>query len=185
MAETDFVPTRGSSVKRKAAENFEVVFFESYKPKNKQRKAETATEDAKNTSKDTEFNIKKAKHEIVKFAVSGMEGSEKEEAKVRLAIQLGRQLGRFLLYFYLWDNVKGAKPKKNKYKNYKQLKEEKQKEKQMKLKEVEELGKDSMGMSNVTTKSSKYKRKEGTGGLLEVYGKVSKVSASTYLGKLY
>lgn len=89
MSDTDFVPTRGSSLKKKAAESFEVVVFESYKPRNKKPKIENATDDGKHASKDNEFNIKKVKHEIVKFAVSGMEGSEKEEAKVRLAIQLG------------------------------------------------------------------------------------------------
>lgn len=65
------------------------------------------------------------------------------------------------------------------------MKEEKQKEKQMKLKEEEESGKDSMGRSNVAIKSSKYKKKEGTGGLLEVYGKVSKVNVSVYFEKCY
>lgn len=175
MSETDFVPTKGSSLKRKAAENFQAVVFESYKPKNKQPKVETANRDDKNTSKSTDFNIKKVKHEIVKFAVSGMEGNEKEEAKVRLAIQLGKY-HILIVYFYWFINFEGAKPKKNKYKNYKLLKEEKRKEKQSKLKEMEELGKNSVGQCNVVTKSSKYKKKGSTGGLLEVYGKISKVS---------
>lgn len=85
----EFVPTRGSSVKRKAAENFEVVVFQSYKPKNKKLTQDSGNKSTENSSSDSGFNIKKAKHEIVKFAVSGMEGNEKQEAKVRLAIQLG------------------------------------------------------------------------------------------------
>lgn len=99
MSETDFVPTRGSALKKKAADNFEVVVFESYKPKAKQAKLETQKADAGNPSKDAAFDIKKAKHEIVKFAVSGMEGSEKQEAKVRLAIRLGNNCQRVLWLF--------------------------------------------------------------------------------------
>lgn len=96
----DFVPTKGSTLKRKAADNFQVVAFESYKPKNKQPKPETQNENStRNLDNDDAFNIKKVKHEIVKFAVSGMEGSEKEEAKIRLAIQLGKQHAFYLCLF--------------------------------------------------------------------------------------
>lgn len=48
----------------------------------------------------------------------------------------------------------------------------------MKQKEVKELNKYRMGKSTVAIKSSKYKKKEGAGGLLEVYGTVSKVNVS-------
>lgn len=90
MSETAFISTRGSSLKRKAEESFQVVVFESHKPKGRQPKPAVGDE-AKNCSptKDNGFNIKRAKHEVVKFAMSGLEGSEKEEAKVRLAIKLG------------------------------------------------------------------------------------------------
>lgn len=40
---------------------------------------------------------------------------------------------------------------------------------------LKELGKDSMGKSTVSTKSPKYRKKKEKGGLLDIYGKVSKV----------
>lgn len=91
MSETDFVPTRGSSLKRKAEENFQIVVFESHKSKQKaQNSGETEVKQTSSSGKAAGVDIKKAKHEVVRFAMSGLEGEEKEEAKVRLAIKLGK-----------------------------------------------------------------------------------------------
>lgn len=95
MSETTFVQTRCSSLKRKAEENFQVVVFESHKPKKKQSRTENLQGIPKSSSQEGEFNIKQVKHEVVKFAMSGLEGNEKEEAKVRLAIKLGTYYSHF------------------------------------------------------------------------------------------
>lgn len=89
------------------------------------------------------------------------------------------------MFLLIWW-IKGAKPRKNKYINYKQLKEQKRKERQEKVEELKlrEMGKDGVGKSTVTTKSSKYKRKE-KGGLLEIYGKVSKVHPTHFISNMF
>lgn len=71
-------------------------------PKEKQR----ARNDSSNENAENAVSLKRAYFDVKKFAIAGMEGAEKEEAKVRLAISLG------------------AKPKKKKPVNYKDLKRE-------------------------------------------------------------
>lgn len=98
MSETAFIPTKCSSLKRKAEENFQVVVFESHKPKEKPTKPINSKENTEDSNKERELNIKKVKHDIVKFAMSGLEGSEKEEAKVKLAIKLGSLFVVYVAY---------------------------------------------------------------------------------------
>ncbi|XP_077526886.1 uncharacterized protein LOC144138469 isoform X2 [Haemaphysalis longicornis] len=66
-----------------------------------------------------EISFKKARYDILKFGIKGLDKPEKEEAKIALAVQLG------------------AKPPKNKYVNYKefihQKREEKAKEREEKI----------------------------------------------------
>lgn len=87
MSETEFIRTRGSALKKNAADNFEVVTFESYKAK-KTNKNVSET-DKKTKMKTEELNMKQAKHEIIKFGMSGFDSRKKEEAKIQLAIKLG------------------------------------------------------------------------------------------------
>ncbi|XP_044259540.1 uncharacterized protein C1orf131 [Tribolium madens] len=151
----DFIPTRGSLKKGTKLTDFKSVSFESYKPK-KHEKTETSNGRIQEEKSD-DFNIKRAKHEIVKFGMSGFDPEKKEEAKIQLAIKLG------------------AKPKKNKYKNYKLLKEERAKLKQEEsLKsQFQQLGKNALGKSTAKGKGFDRKRKKAKSGLLEVYGKVN------------
>lgn len=92
MLETDFVPTKGSSVKPKAAENFQAVIYESRKSKQKAEEHRAPKEKVERNKNVDEFNIKKVKHEVVKLAMTGLGAEEKQEARVRLAISLGKRL---------------------------------------------------------------------------------------------
>jgi hypothetical protein len=149
----DFIPTRGSCNKGDGQIHFKSVTYESYKPKTHD-KTETGVKTKEIPSH--EFNIKKAKHEVIKYGMSGFDPQKKEEAKMQLAIKLG------------------AKPPKNKYKNYKILKEERAKHKETeKLKvQFQQLGKNSVGKSIAKGKGFDRKRRKNKGGLLYIYGKV-------------
>ncbi|XP_050052315.1 uncharacterized protein [Dermacentor andersoni] len=72
------------------------------------RKANKHQLEEKNTCSDThcdanEISFKKARHDVLKFGIQGLEKPKQEEAKIALAVQLG------------------AKPPKNNYLNYKEL----------------------------------------------------------------
>lgn len=140
--------------KKRPVEEFKAVVYESYKPKAKKEKLEQNSQ--KDVTKSKEIDMKRARHEIVKFGMSGFDPEKKEQAKVQLAIRLG------------------AKPPKNKYKNYKELKEEKRKQIERRKEEVEfqQLGKNVFGKSNAKGKGFDRKRKNGKGALLDKYGKV-------------
>ncbi|KAJ3665860.1 hypothetical protein Zmor_001326 [Zophobas morio] len=154
----DFIPTRGSSKKPGSITNFQSVTYESYKAK-KHHEAKAQIETSKQT-KVSEFNIKKARHEVVKFGMGGFDPQKKEEAKIQLAIKLG------------------AKPPKNKYKNYRLLKEDraKQKDEEKQKSQFQQLGKNLLGKSTAKKKGFDRKRKKTKGGLLDVYGKVKVVN---------
>lgn len=94
--ESSFIPTRASLAKKNA--NPEAVFqsqtFKAYKKKVQNKDARTLPE--KNNELDDSdrsvFKIKRAKHEVMKFGISGFETLKKDEAKVQLAIKLGMKV---------------------------------------------------------------------------------------------
>lgn len=84
--------TKAALALKNAQENFQVVKFEAYKPKKKQTTEDSAKSDTKTQpvpypKKDLE--LKKIRHEVVKFGMSGFDASKKEEAKIALAVSLG------------------------------------------------------------------------------------------------
>uniref|UniRef100_A0A224YE01 Protein containing DUF4602 domain n=1 Tax=Rhipicephalus zambeziensis TaxID=60191 RepID=A0A224YE01_9ACAR len=94
-----------------------IVFNDPTKRKAKKRQAEE-----KNTCSDmpqevNEISFKKARHDVLKFGIKGLDKPKQEEAKIALAVQLG------------------AKPPKNSYLNYKELVNDR---KEKKVKEREE-----------------------------------------------
>lgn len=85
-----FVPTRASALQKKSNIDFQEITYESYKPtKNKKN---SRLEGLTNNGGHSDFNIKKAKYEIMKFGMSGFDPQKKEEAQVQLAIKLGKFL---------------------------------------------------------------------------------------------
>jgi hypothetical protein len=100
----------GKSEQVKRESDVEVVVYESYKKKpKKNQEADDHNDDGGYKAKP--FNMKRARHEVFKFGIAGMDAKSKTSAKVAHALSLG------------------AKPEKEKKVNYKQLLEEKKVEK--------------------------------------------------------
>lgn len=160
----DFVPTRGSQVKKNATSDYICINYEA--PKKKKRS--TGDTDDKNGStanakpkltpaelkEQQEKEMKKARYDIIKFGMSGFEKPKAKRAKVELAISLG------------------AIPPKNRRMNYKVLKARRKKEKEKKT------GDHVSGFqSSLLKPKSKAVRKKDSG-ILGVYGKVPKGTLS-------
>lgn len=106
------------------------------------RETSAKTKFGKNTT-DNEFDIKKARHEIINFATANQRTvKNKRKAEIQQLVKLG------------------AKPPKKEYKNYKELKEEKQrlKEIRQKRKEFSQLGKTQTGAASVRCSAKAQKK---------------------------
>ncbi|XP_045468650.1 uncharacterized protein C1orf131 [Harmonia axyridis] len=151
------IPTKASLLK--GLQKVEEVTFVSHKSK---KKSETVQENhGKEESTTNYFNIKKAKNEVIKFALTNLEGQDKRKATMQLAIKLG------------------AKPPRKKFRNYKTVLEERKKEKLNEESKayLQQIGKNSIGESmtktNLAMKHKKFKKKPKD--ILDIYGKVKKV----------
>lgn len=151
----NFVPTRGSQIKKNAS-SYESVSYEAPKKKSKSTDSSNSKEKSKDNSetkktptelkKQQEKEMKKARYDIIKFGMSGFEKPKAKRAKVELAISLG------------------AIPPKNRRMNYNVLKKRKEKKK-----EESHIS----GFSNSLVKS-KVKKVRKNSGILGGYGKVPK-----------
>ncbi|EEC11973.1 hypothetical protein ISCGN_015223 [Ixodes scapularis] len=106
-----------------------------------------------------ELNFRKAKFDVIKFGIKGLEKPKQVEAKIALAVQLG------------------AKPPKNKYVNYKQLIQERKQQKDI-IKEQKEVNAKTgvKPKKQVASKQSKEKNPEKHDGVHYVSKKlISKV----------
>lgn len=83
-----FIQTKSSLLKQKAASNFLAVKFEAHKPKAK--KLKTGVEEETETINSNDLDMKKTRYEVIKFGMSGFDPEKKEEAKIQLAIKLGK-----------------------------------------------------------------------------------------------
>ncbi|XP_077274615.1 uncharacterized protein LOC143904139 [Temnothorax americanus] len=157
----DFVPTRGSQIKKTATSNYVSVNYETRKKKPKS----TDNSDSKEKSDESvmkqtpaelkeqqEKEMKRLRYEIIKFGMSGFEKPKARRAKVELAISLG------------------ARPPKNRRVNYKALKTSRKIEKEKEKKK--EGHKSGLASSLLKPKSKKTRKKDS--GILRVYGKVPK-----------
>ncbi|XP_075979235.1 40S small subunit processome assembly factor 1 [Anticarsia gemmatalis] len=149
------IMTKAALALKNAESNFQFVKFEAHKAKKKaapddNTKSEYKPE-GKQSSKD--IDLKKIRHEVVKFGMSGFDPTKKQEARIALAVSLG------------------AKPPKKEYVNYKELM---QKRKAEKVKEQEE--KQLMRSKSILQTGGKKKKKTNNdvGHLLSSYGKVQK-----------
>lgn len=163
----DIVPTKAMLLKKKeAASEFKAVVFETYKSKKSDgskkfgKKRQNAGED--DEERDA-LDMKRVRHEVFNFGVSGYNFQDQQKAKVALAVKLG------------------AKPPKNSYKNYKDLQAE-NKEAKTKAKEeayIRTVGKNSAGMATVSCNklvnrfTKKKKAKDTVGALTQHYGIVN------------
>ncbi|KAG6449849.1 uncharacterized protein C1orf131 homolog [Manduca sexta] len=151
------IMTKAALALKNAESNFQFVKFEAHKAKKKEPnesdELSIPRKDPQQYSKK-DIDLKKIRHEVVKFGMSGFDATKKEEAKIALAVSLG------------------AKPPKGQYINYKELMK---KRKQEKLKEQEEK---QLMASKTVMKTAGKKKKKGAnndvGHFLAGYGKVQK-----------
>ncbi|KAH9629551.1 hypothetical protein HF086_014562 [Spodoptera exigua] len=148
------IMTKAALAMKNPENNFKFVKFEAHKPKKKNIVDSDNNETkpgSQQSSKD--LDLKKIRHEVVKFGMSGFDPTKKEEARIALAVSLG------------------AKPPKKEYINYKELME---KRKQEKIKEIED--KQQMRSKSILQTGGKKKKKTNNdvGHLLSSYGKVKK-----------
>jgi len=99
----------------KMNKNAEIVVFKdpckSIKLESKLSEKKVTKRNYQEERKKMEMEMKKARHDVYKFAISGLTNDKKKNAKKNLAISLG------------------AKPERRKYINYRTLLENKAKEK--------------------------------------------------------
>ncbi|XP_012275445.1 uncharacterized protein C1orf131 homolog [Orussus abietinus] len=164
----DFIETRGASVKKAASSDFMRITFESRptksqncsinensKTKECDRYLKVDKESSIDLKKKQDLEMKRARYDVIKFGMSGFAKAKAQEAKIALAVSLG------------------AKPPKNRQTNYKILKAERYK---AKLKAQKAQAVSGLKNSLVKPKSRQRSRKEG--GILGLYGKVQKNSAT-------
>ncbi|XP_035430043.2 uncharacterized protein C1orf131 [Spodoptera frugiperda] len=149
------IMTKAALAMKNPEVNFKFVKFEAHKPKKKTAADNSDNSEIKPGSQQTskDLDLKKIRHEVVKFGMSGFDPTKKEEARIALAVSLG------------------AKPPKKEYVNYKELME---KRKQEKKKELED--KQQMRSKSILQTGGKKKKKTNNdvGHLLSSYGKVKK-----------
>lgn len=170
----EIVPTKAMLLKKpEAATEFKAVVFETHKSKRTSgvkrlnEKANQKIDGTKSKSSDDALDMKRVRHEVFNFGISGYNFQDQQKAKIALAVKLG------------------AKPPKNKYQNYKELQEEK---KQAKEKEKEEayirtVGKNSAGMATISCnklidryakkRNKKQRTSNAVGALTKHYGVVN------------
>lgn len=166
----EIVPTRAMRLQKPdAASEFKAVVFETHKPKHGSGTKKTKQRgDSKSKSNDDDaLDMKRVRHEVFNFGISGYNFQDQQKAKIALAVKLG------------------AKPPKNKYQNYKELQEA---SKQAKEKEKEEayirtVGKNSAGMATISCnklvdryarkKNKKQRAANAVGELTKHYGVVN------------
>ncbi|VVD03349.1 unnamed protein product [Leptidea sinapis] len=146
------VLTKAAFAVKNAESNFQVVKFVSHKPKKKPID-ESKKELNNQVAPKKDIELKKIRHEIVKFGMSGFDSNKKEEAKIALAISLG------------------AKPPKKPYLNYKELMAKRKQEKQKDIEERQLMKSKSILQ---TTGKKKKGAQNDVGHFLSNYGKVQK-----------
>lgn len=162
----DIIPTKAMLLKKKEAiSDFKAVVFETHKPKKSDGSKKFATKrNGKDSDEDDGLDMKRVRHEVFNFGISGYNFQDQQKAKVALAVKLG------------------AKPPKNEYKNYKELQAEKKASKAKAKEEayIRSVGKNSAGMATVScnklvnrfVKKTK-KNKNSVGELTKHYGIVN------------
>lgn len=156
----DFIPTRGSQIKKNAISNYIFVNYETPKKKlkptddlynNKEEKNSKTKQMSAELKEQQEKEMKGLRYDIIKFGMSGFDKLKARRAKVELAVSLG------------------AIPPKNRRTNYKTLKKSRMIEKERKEKE-----KHTSGFVNSLLKPKSKKVQKKDSGILGIYGKISK-----------
>lgn len=160
----DIIPTKAMLLnKKEAVSEFKAVAFKTHKPK-KSKDDRKYSQKQQSTDEHDRLDMKRVRHEVFNFGISGYNFQDQQKAKIALAVKLG------------------AKPPKNAYKNYKELQIENEGAKAKAKEEayLRTVGKNSAGMATVScsklvnrfTKKSK-KNENNVGELSKHYGVVN------------
>ncbi|XP_065342576.1 uncharacterized protein C1orf131 [Cloeon dipterum] len=180
---TSRVVTKAAALRLNEVPPVEVVVFNDRRPKGTKETEDGAlTEESLNSLKgaSSDFNLKKARFEVTKLAMSSLKSTSKMKAKEALAISLG------------------ARPGKRRGVNYRDLKTQREAEKEAEEhdEKMRSLGKilkktgrktatgRTMGSAATPNKSQKGTPKAPTklkSGILGKYGKVDKAKLNKYL----
>lgn len=160
--------TRSALARQNCVDNFVNVTYTAHKKKNKSIENTNDTDNIELTrsklddhddssypvdpKKAQDREMKRLRWEVMKFGSSGFKGTEKEKARVALAIELG------------------AKPPKNRNHNYKKLQIERNWEK-IKAARITEA---ESGYTKSLKKQKTRKEKKKEQGILDPYGRVEK-----------
>lgn len=157
------VPTKAMLQQSAAKSSFKATVFESHKSKKSTvpnlKTHGGPSSQQQHPSTTQEFDLKRAKHEVINFGISGFESKDKHAAKIAQAIRLG------------------AKPPKNAYANYKDLIAEKKKQQAAAAEKsaMLQMGKNAQGNASVTYKKlhSARRKKKLQGQIDRHYGVVN------------
>lgn len=95
------IVTKAALALKNAESNFEFVKFEAHKPKKKKEADDKLTSDFKSEEKSSkDLDLKKIRHEVLKFGMSRFDPSNKQEAKIALAVSLG-YMHIFVIFFQI------------------------------------------------------------------------------------
>lgn len=151
--------TKAMRLSQNSQTQFKATVFESNKSKPKASSGSNLKRGSASSASigDTnEFNLKRAKNEVLHFGISGFDNQDKQAAKLALALRLG------------------AKPPKNEYRNYKELIAEKEQSRKQANEESArlQLGKNAQGGASVTYKRihNARKKKKLNGQITTHYG---------------
>lgn len=169
----EIIPTRAMLLKKpQAASEFKAVVFETHKSKRGNAGTKfggkmNQSAGTKSKSDDDALDMKRVRHEVFNFGISGYNFQDRQKAKIALAVKLG------------------AKPPKQKYQNYKELQEAKKQAKEIEKEEayIRTVGKNSAGMATVSCnklvdryakrKNKNHRASNAVGELTKHYGIVN------------
>lgn len=167
---SEFIETRCARAKKKVSENFVAVEYIAYKKKVRVPRSEDASgkdsktrepsenhEEEIDPRKKQELEMKRARHDVIKFGMSGLGTMAAKKAKMERAIALG------------------ARPPKNRRSNYKKMKEHRKTMKERAIKKERASGADNI----LVKRKVRRKPRQKDGGILGAYGKVQKTSSAS------
>lgn len=162
------IPTKASRVLSIDQDNKFTVVFNKKKKKDPKPRSDVHKSDIKVPDDDGfDINMRQARHEVIRFGISGFESKEREDAKVTMAIKLG------------------AKPPKREYQNYKEFLQDQDKKRKIKaeadsgplglLKLRDSLTSSSSSNRHLRTVASRFggkRKRQDEQNTISAYGKV-------------
>lgn len=160
------IPTKASLSKDLSDVDEDKTQFTVVVHKKRERKVKAKVPGQEKSGTDepeSEFDIKRARHDVIRFGASGLDAKEKKNAQIALAVKLG------------------AKPPKKVHKNLKEFHEERKLAAAKSSKDNQDLGLKAKQITNFhcnqlisTAQRRKQRKRNDTHNTIGGYGKVTK-----------